>query len=161
STVGVRTDRKTGPMPHNRTDDPFNEALPRLLAEQGVSLRELSRRLGMDATYLSRIRRGEKRLPARLPRQVSAILGLPEDYFPETREALILEAIRRDSTLREQIYDRFVHGRHGAKGTSFAMNALTGWRVRSGTHWGKEVARHANLDADVALCNRFQEALIG
>jgi transcriptional regulator with XRE-family HTH domain len=95
-------------MAQVRTDEPFRDALPRLLIEQGVSLRELSRRLGMDATYLSRIRRGRQRLPTRLPSRVAASLGLPEDYFPETREALILDAIRTDPTLREQIYQRVV-----------------------------------------------------
>jgi transcriptional regulator with XRE-family HTH domain len=97
-------------MPQDRTDEPFRDALPRLLTEQGVSLRELSRRLGMDATYLSRIRRGRKPLPTPLPSRVAASLGLPEDYFPETREALILDAIRRDPALREQIYVRLVRG---------------------------------------------------
>jgi transcriptional regulator with XRE-family HTH domain len=98
-------------MSQVRTDEPFRDALPRVLTEQGVSLRELSRRLGMDATYLSRVRRGRQRLPTRLPSRVAASLGLPEDYFPETREALIFDAIRSDSVLRERIYDRFVRGR--------------------------------------------------
>jgi transcriptional regulator with XRE-family HTH domain len=103
-------------MPQSRTDESFGDALPKLLIEHGVSLRELSRRLGMDATYLSRIRRGQKRLPTRLPSEVAASLGLPEDYFPETREALILDAVRRDSALREQIYERFVVRRRAARG---------------------------------------------
>ena len=99
-------------MPQDRTEEPFRDALPRLLAEQGISLRELSRRLGMDATYLSRVRRGHKRLPTGLPSQVAASLGLPEDYFSETREALVIVAIRDDPALRERIYERYVRRRH-------------------------------------------------
>jgi transcriptional regulator with XRE-family HTH domain len=101
-------------MPQAQTNESFREALPGLLKEQGVSLRELSRRLGMDATYLSRVQRGQQQIPTRLPSRVAASLGLPEDYFPETREALIADAIRSDSTLREQIYERFVRGRGGS-----------------------------------------------
>jgi transcriptional regulator with XRE-family HTH domain len=91
-------------MAADRTQTPFGEALPSLLLEHGLSLRQLSRRLGMDATYLSRVRRGHKRLPADLPKRVAVALGLPEDYFPETREAVILDAVRRDPDLRERIF---------------------------------------------------------
>jgi transcriptional regulator with XRE-family HTH domain len=101
-----------------RTDLPFREALPQLLVERGLSLRELSRRIGIDATYLSRIRRGQKRVPVDLPKQVAVVLGLPEDYFPETREALISDAIRRDPELREAIYRRiFRQRRRASSGT--------------------------------------------
>lgn len=89
-----------------RTQLPFGEALPKLLLERGLSLRELSRRLGMNATYLSRVRRGQKRLPPELPKRVAVTLGLPEDYFLEAREAFIYEAVRRDPDLREEIYRR-------------------------------------------------------
>jgi transcriptional regulator with XRE-family HTH domain len=91
-------------MAADRTQTPFGEALPSLLLERGLSLRELSRRLGMDATYLSRVRRGRKRLPTDLPKRVAVALGLPEDYFPETREAVISDAVRRDPELRERMY---------------------------------------------------------
>ena len=107
----MRPNDETSHVAARRTDLPFGEALPQLLVERGLSLRELSRRIGMDATYLSRIRRGNKRLPVDLPRQVAAVLGLPEDYFPETREALISEAIHRDPALRETIYRRIVRQR--------------------------------------------------
>jgi transcriptional regulator with XRE-family HTH domain len=100
----VRPDDETSRMAAARTQMPFGEVLAELLHERGLSLRELSRRLGMDATYLSRVRRGHKRVPVDLPRRVAVALGLPEDYFPETREALILDAIHADPELREQIY---------------------------------------------------------
>jgi transcriptional regulator with XRE-family HTH domain len=91
-------------MAKPRTQTPFTAALPQLLHERGLSLRELSRRLGMDATYLSRVRRGQKRLPDDLPKRVAVALGLPEDYFPEAREALIVDAVRRQPELRERVY---------------------------------------------------------
>lgn len=101
-------------MAADRTQTPFGKALPHLLLERGMSLRGLSRQLGLDATYLSRVRRGQKRLPVDLPKQVAVALGLPEDYFPEAREALISEAVRRDPELREQIYRTVSKARRGS-----------------------------------------------
>ena len=93
-------------MVAERTQLTFGEALQAILLERGLSLRELSRRLGVDATYMSRVRRRQKRLPADLPMKVAIALGLPKDYFLETRETLILEAIRQDPALREEVYRR-------------------------------------------------------
>jgi transcriptional regulator with XRE-family HTH domain len=87
-----------------RTLKPFPEALSELLQERGISLRELGRRLGLDPTYLSRIQRGKKRVPSDLPERVAAALELPADYFPESRERIILDAIRREPQLRELVY---------------------------------------------------------
>ncbi len=98
-------------MPADRTEERFGDILPKLLLEQGLSLRELSRRLGMDPTYLSRVRRGHKRLPPDLPKRVAVSLGLPEDYFPETREAVILGAMRQDAKLREELYGMVLKAR--------------------------------------------------
>ncbi len=44
---------------------------------------------------------------AELARRVAVALGLPEDYFPEFREAFVLERVRSDPRLREQLYKRF------------------------------------------------------
>src|SRR5579862_623857 len=100
-------------MARPRTQASFRDVLPQLLQERGVSLRELSRRLEMDPTHLSRIRRARKRLPDDLPRRVAVALGLPEDYFPETREAFILEAIRREPDLLERIYRTISRAKSG------------------------------------------------
>jgi hypothetical protein len=43
-----------------------------------------------------------------MARQVAAALGLPDDYFPEYREAMVHRAIRRDPRLRDEIFDREV-----------------------------------------------------
>lgn len=79
-----------------------------------MSLRELSRRLGKDATFLSRVRRGQQRIPDGLPARVAVALGLPEDYFPEAREALILEAVRAQPDLRERLYRAVAYARRQA-----------------------------------------------
>jgi transcriptional regulator with XRE-family HTH domain len=87
-----------------QTQTPFREALAQLLKERKTSLRELGRRLGVDPTHLSRVRQGKKRLPDNLPERVAMALGLPRDYFPETREHIIIQTMRTRPDLREQIY---------------------------------------------------------
>jgi hypothetical protein len=45
-----------------------------------------------------------KTASADLARRVAVALGLPPDYFPEFREAFVVEHIRRDADLRERLY---------------------------------------------------------
>jgi transcriptional regulator with XRE-family HTH domain len=43
---------------------------------QGISIRELARKTGLDATFLSRVERGEERLSLRSVEKVGCALGL-------------------------------------------------------------------------------------
>lgn len=89
-----------------RTQTPFHIAFPLILRERGLSLRELGRRVDVDPSYLSRVRQGKKRVAADLVMRVAEALGLPTEYFPEAREALVIEAIRADPDLRERLFRR-------------------------------------------------------
>jgi transcriptional regulator with XRE-family HTH domain len=87
------------------TDRPFTEELPRLLEENGVTLRALAREVGgLDHAYLSRMVRGQVPVNVQHVRRIARILGLPEDYFPEVREAEVIAAVRRGPKLRDEIY---------------------------------------------------------
>lgn len=90
----------------DNTDQPFVEELPRLLEERRYSLRRLAREAGVDPSHLSRVlrRTGYKTPSGELTRKVAEALGLPEDYFLEYRQAVVLERIQRDSSLRERLY---------------------------------------------------------
>jgi lambda repressor-like predicted transcriptional regulator len=90
----------------SKTDQPFVQELPGLLQERGYSLRRLAREAGVDPSHLSRvIRRVSYKTPSpELTRKVAEALGLPKDYFPEYRQAVVVERIRRDSRLRERLY---------------------------------------------------------
>ena len=33
-------------------------------------------------------------------------LGLPRDFFPEYRESAVIDRLRRDGDLRDELYDR-------------------------------------------------------
>jgi len=39
-------------------------------------------------------------------------LNLPEDYFPEYREAAVIEHLKADPKLRDELYERFWQERH-------------------------------------------------
>jgi transcriptional regulator with XRE-family HTH domain len=70
-----------------------------------VSLRALAARLQLSPGHLSRVLRqaGKTATPETL-RALALAFNLPEDYFVEYREAVVIEAVRRDAALRERIY---------------------------------------------------------
>lgn len=90
----------------SKTDQPFVEELPDLLEERGYSLRRLGREAGVDPSHLSRVLRqtGYKTPSGELTGKVAEALGLPRDYFPEYRQAVVVERIRTDRDLRERLY---------------------------------------------------------
>jgi len=80
--------------------------VPRLLQERGWSIRELARRAEVTDAHLSRVlRRVNYKTPSgELARRVAVALELSNDYFPEYREAFVIEAVRRNARLREDLY---------------------------------------------------------
>jgi transcriptional regulator with XRE-family HTH domain len=94
--------------PPERSNVGFRDELPRLLAERGMSLRALEREVGVTSGHLSRVLRGVdyKTASGDLTRRVAEVLCLQPDYFPEAREAFIVEAIRRNPAVRDRLYDQ-------------------------------------------------------
>jgi transcriptional regulator with XRE-family HTH domain len=90
----------------SKTDRPFVVEVPRLLREEGWSIRELARRAGVTDGHLSRVlRRANYKTPsAELSGRVARAFGLPEDYFPEFREAFVVNAVRQNAKLRDELY---------------------------------------------------------
>ena len=88
------------------TQERINRVLPALLAERGLSQRALARSIGVNQSHISRVLAENPKLPPskQLCAQIAGALGLPTDYFVEYREAEVIEAIRRDTALRERIY---------------------------------------------------------
>jgi transcriptional regulator with XRE-family HTH domain len=94
------------------TQQPFAEELPRLLRERRTTLRALAREIGgVDHSYLSRMINGKTRVNPLHAQRIARHLGLPADYFPEVREAAIIDAVRENAQLRELIYFEQVKGR--------------------------------------------------
>jgi transcriptional regulator with XRE-family HTH domain len=90
------------------TDRPFTEEVPRLLGERGMSIRALAAAVGVSDSHLSRVlRRADYKTPSTdLAKRVAEALGMPGDYFPEYREAFVIERIRSDARLRNDLYAR-------------------------------------------------------
>jgi len=94
----------------DQTDTPFIEELPRLLHDRGMSLRALAATIGISDSHLSRVlRRADYKTPSPdLTRKVARALGLPPDYFLEFREAYVIERIRSDPKLCNDLYARLI-----------------------------------------------------
>jgi transcriptional regulator with XRE-family HTH domain len=92
----------------SQTDTPFTEKLPRLLKERGISVRALAATIGISDSHLSRVmRRADyKTASPQLTKRIALALGLPPDYFPEFREAYVIEQIKSDPKLRNDLYRR-------------------------------------------------------
>lgn len=90
------------------SDTPFTEELPRILSERGVSLRALANEVGVSDSHLSRVLRrvDYKRASTDLMARIAVALGLPPEYFPEVREAFVIERVRADPRLRNELYAR-------------------------------------------------------
>jgi transcriptional regulator with XRE-family HTH domain len=83
------------------------EELPALLEQAGWSVRALAQETGISHPHLWRIIRREKggtRPSIETIEAITKALGLPPDYFPEAREARVIEALQRDPALRERFY---------------------------------------------------------
>lgn len=95
-------------MSRRRTATAFPQALPPLLREHGMSLRGLAKEVGVTDAHLSRVVRGVnyKSASGDLAGRVAVALGLPRDYFPEYREAAVVERVKRDPAYRDKLYDR-------------------------------------------------------
>lgn len=84
------------------------EELPRLLEERGLSLRRIAQRVDVNPSHLSRVtRRANYKTPSTdLVRRIAVALDLPPDYFPEYREGVVIDHVRRDARLRDDLYER-------------------------------------------------------
>jgi transcriptional regulator with XRE-family HTH domain len=91
-----------------RTNRPFSDEVPRLLEKRGWSMRRLAVEAGVERAYLWKVirRRGYKTPSVRMAEAVAIALGLPVDYFPEYREGVVVEHVKRNARVRDEVFDR-------------------------------------------------------
>lgn len=84
------------------------EELPELLKERNLSVRALAIKAEVSASHLGRVLRQKdyKTPSAELCRRIALALDLPEDYWPDYRERVVIERVRSDPALREELYTR-------------------------------------------------------
>jgi transcriptional regulator with XRE-family HTH domain len=82
-----------------------------------MSMRGLARKIGVTDSHLSRAVRNVdyKRASPDLMKRISHALGLPPDYFEEVREAFVIDAIRADPSLRNELYARLLRRRPSSR----------------------------------------------
>lgn len=90
------------------TQQRLGDALPELLQERDLSMRQLAARADVNVSHLSRLVNGKagRSATGELAIKLARALELPDDYFPETREQMVIEAVRTDAALRESVYRR-------------------------------------------------------
>jgi hypothetical protein len=84
-----------------------------LLKERRRSLRSLALEIGVSQSHLWRVvhEPAKKTTTAELALRTARALGLPDDYFPEFREAAVVGAVQGDGALRDELYDNLRAGR--------------------------------------------------
>jgi transcriptional regulator with XRE-family HTH domain len=92
-----------------QTENSFVQELPRLLAERRLSQRKLAQLIDLNPSHLSRVLRGadQTRPSVELIRRIADALDLPAGYFPELREAAVIQRLRQDPGLRDVLYKKF------------------------------------------------------
>jgi transcriptional regulator with XRE-family HTH domain len=92
------------------SEQPFRDAVEELLLARGWSQRELAATVGVDPAHVSRLLKRGSRLRAtpELMTRVARAFGVQPEYFAEYREWCVLEAIRRNPSLRERLFARVV-----------------------------------------------------
>lgn len=93
-----------------------------------MSVRELARRSEVSPAYVSRLARRQKAPSGEVAARIALAMGLPGDYFPETRVQLISERLDGDPVLRDRIYDIiFRQGALTSRRDSEGSSSLTPW----------------------------------
>ncbi len=91
-----------------RSEEPFADQLARLLGERGLSASQLARAAGISQSHLSTVTRRDAgtQISGDMAARIADVLGLPRDWFPETRKARLMERLERDAGLVDRLYDR-------------------------------------------------------
>jgi transcriptional regulator with XRE-family HTH domain len=92
------------------SEAPFRDAVAELMLERGWSQRELATAVGVDPAHVSRLLKRGTRLRAtpQLLARVARALEVEPEFFVEYREWCVLEAVRRNPSLRERLFARVV-----------------------------------------------------
>jgi transcriptional regulator with XRE-family HTH domain len=93
----------------DRSEVMLSLELPRLLAARGLSGSQLARLAGVSQSHVSHaMRAGEEgRVSGDTATRIATALGLPHDWFPETRKAWVVARLDHDPALVDRIYDEF------------------------------------------------------
>jgi transcriptional regulator with XRE-family HTH domain len=79
-----------------------------------MSHRQLAASIDLPQSYLSLVLNGKRSPSQKLLERSARALDLPDDYFPEYREHVVADALKRDGKLRDRIYDSLLRSKRSS-----------------------------------------------
>jgi transcriptional regulator with XRE-family HTH domain len=97
-------------MDARRSQVPLAEQLPGLLLERGLSTNRFAGMINVSQSHLWRVVRqaDRKTVSGDLAERIAVALGLPSDWFPEARQARVIQFVRADAALCDRLYDELM-----------------------------------------------------
>jgi transcriptional regulator with XRE-family HTH domain len=90
------------------SEDPFGPTIEALMAEAGVTYRELAARTGLSAGYLNHLVHGNRPVPSEdVVRTLADALGVEVEHFREHRIRVITQRLESMPELVDRLYKRF------------------------------------------------------
>ena len=89
------------------SEEPFGPTIEALMAEAGVTYRELAARTGLSAGYLNHLVHGNRPVPSSdVMRTLAEALGVDSEHFREFRLRSITERLEAMPELIDRLYKR-------------------------------------------------------
>ena len=90
------------------SEEAFGPTIEALMAEAGVTYRELAARTGLSAGYLNHLVHGNRPVPSSdVVRTLADALGVEQEHFREFRLRVITERLEAMPELIDRLYKRF------------------------------------------------------
>ena len=94
------------------SERPFGDTLTALMAEQGMTYRQLAAKAGLSAGYLNHMVHGNRPVPANdVMARLADALGVEPEHFREYRIRLITERLEEMPELVDRLYRRLAEER--------------------------------------------------
>jgi transcriptional regulator with XRE-family HTH domain len=91
------------------SEDSFGPTIEALMAEAGVTYRELAARTGLSAGYLNHLVHGNRPVPSNeVVRTLADSLGVEAEHFREYRIRVITERLETMPELVDRLFRRFI-----------------------------------------------------
>jgi transcriptional regulator with XRE-family HTH domain len=89
------------------SEEPFGSTIEALMAESGVTYRELAARTGLSAGYLNHLVHGNRPVPSNeVVRTLADSLGVEPEHFREFRLRVITDRLEAMPELIDRLYKR-------------------------------------------------------
>lgn len=89
------------------SEEPFGPTVERLLAETGLTYRQLAAKTDLSAGYLNHVVHGNRPVPSdEIVQRLAQALGVEAEHFLEYRVRVITERLERMPDLIDRLYKR-------------------------------------------------------